>query len=37
MPESLFNRVVDLLDSNFKLKTAGRTFLIFFNELCKRF
>ena len=35
MSESLFNKVVDLLDWNFKLKTASRTFLIFFNEFCK--
>ena len=37
MLESLFNKVVDLLAWNFKLKTASRIFLIFFNEFCKNF
>ena len=35
--ESLLNKVVDLLAWNFKLKTASRIFLIFFNEFCKNF
>ena len=35
MPESLFKKVVDLLAWNFKLKTASRIFLIFFNEFFK--
>ena len=35
MPETLFKKVVDLLAWNFKLKTASRIFLIFFNEFCK--
>ena len=35
MPGSLFKKVVDLLAWNFKLKTASRIFLIFFNEFCK--
>ena len=35
MPKSLFKKVVDLLAWNFKLKTASRIFLKFFNEFCK--
>ena len=35
MPESLLKKNVDLLAWNFKLKTASRIFLIFFNEFCK--
>ena len=35
MPESLFNKVVDILPWNFKLKTASRIFLMFFNEFWK--
>ena len=30
-----FQKFVDLLPSNFKVKTASRIFLIFFNEFCK--
>ena len=37
MPESLFNKVVDLLAWNFKSKTTSRIFLIFFIEFCKIF